>query len=298
VLAARRQNRPLVASYHTDIARYARHYRLAPTVPLIWSLLRSVHARAHLNLATSAAAADDLARHGIADVRLWPPGVDLDLFRPNGQLQDRAGSGRQPVALYVGRLAAEKGLHRLAPLADPASGVQLLLVGEGPARSELEHALPASVTFAGTLRGSELARAYRQANLFVFPSTTDTLGLVLLEALGSGLPVLAADSPASRETLAGCPAARLFPADQPGALLAGAQDLLARPPRALGEHARRHAEQAGWTAATDHLLARYDEAAKLATGSSGPFRTTGQPESSRCRPDSESGISAAPGPDE
>ncbi|WIX82902.1 glycosyltransferase [Amycolatopsis carbonis] len=111
LLAARKQNRRTVASYHTDIARYARHYRLGAAVPLIWTLLRALHRRAHLNLATSSASVDDLARHGIGQVRLWPRGVDLERFRP---APSRRTDGR-PVALYVGRLAPEKACTGSAP---------------------------------------------------------------------------------------------------------------------------------------------------------------------------------------
>ncbi|MEV6900273.1 glycosyltransferase family 1 protein [Amycolatopsis sp. NPDC051372] len=250
LLAARRQHRRIVASYHTDIARYARHYQLGAAVPLIWSLLRALHGRAHLNLATSTASVDDLAGHGITDVRLWPRGVDLRRFHPAPGPR-RAG---RPVALYVGRLAAEKGLERLAPLATPAGGFRLVLVGDGPARAQLERTLPPDTVFTGMLHGDALAEAYRSADLFVFPSTTDTLGLVLVEALASGLPVLAADSPAARTTLFGTTAARFFPVERPVDLPACARALLNDDHRA---EARRHAAESGWDTATHGLLALY-----------------------------------------
>ncbi|MFF4596024.1 glycosyltransferase family 4 protein [Amycolatopsis sp. NPDC001319] len=252
LLAARRQNRRTVASYHTDIARYARHYRLGAAVPLIWTILRALHRRAHLNLATSSASVDELARHGIHRVRLWPRGVDLERFRPAPR---RRTDGR-PVALYVGRLASEKGLHRLAPLAAPAGGFRLVLVGDGPARAHLERTLPPGTVFTGMLHGEALAEAYRTADLFSFPSTTDTLGLVLLEALACGLPVLAAESPAARSTLAGTTAAEFFPVDRPADLPAHARALLSGDHRA---EARRHAAASGWDSATERLLALYAE---------------------------------------
>ncbi|QYN20847.1 glycosyltransferase family 1 protein [Amycolatopsis sp. DSM 110486] len=249
LLAARKQDRRIVASYHTDVASYARHYRLGAAVPLIWTLLRALHRRAHLNLATSSASVEDLARHGIERVHLWPRGVDLERFRP---ASSRHTDGR-PVALYVGRLASEKGLHRLAPLAE---GFRLVLVGDGPARAHLERTLPAGTVFTGMLHGDALAEAYRTADLFVFPSTTDTLGLVLLEALASGLPVLAAESPAARSTLSGTTAAEFFPVDRPADLPAHARALLSADHRA---EARRHAAGSGWDTATEQLLALYAE---------------------------------------
>ncbi|HWD06299.1 MAG TPA: glycosyltransferase family 1 protein [Amycolatopsis sp.] len=265
LFAARKQARPIVASYHTDIARYAHHYRLGFIVPLIWRQLRALHGRAHLNLATSTAAIADLAAHRITDVRLWPRGVDLRRFYPRLK---RRPPGR-PVALYVGRLATEKGLHRLAPLATPSGGFRLVLVGDGPARAHLERTMPSGTVFTGMLHGDALAQAYRNADLFVFPSTTDTLGLVLLEALASGLPVLAAESPAARATLGGTTAAQFFPVHRPGDLSAQARALLSGDHRA---EARRFAEQSGWERATDRLLALYTETLTMQASSPRPYQ--------------------------
>ncbi|MGH3436370.1 MAG: glycosyltransferase [Sciscionella sp.] len=261
VIAACRQGLPLVASYHTDVARYAGYYRLGWLGPVIWALLRQLHGRAQLNLATSAATSAELAARGIERVRLWPRGVDLELFRPD-PLPEAARDSGKPVALFVGRLAAEKALPRLRVLADPENGFQLAFVGDGPQRAELQRRFSAdTVTFTGILHGDTLAEAYRDADLFVFPSSTETLGLVLLEALASGLPVLAADSPASREILGGCAASRLFPPDKPEDVPVLARELLASAPRdALALAARRHAEHWSWHASTSTLLGYYDEA--------------------------------------
>jgi glycosyltransferase involved in cell wall biosynthesis len=190
-------------------------------------------------------------------VRLWPRGVDLDLFAP-GAARHRGGD---VTALYVGRLAAEKGIDLLSALAEPDTGVRLVVVGDGPARSELAAAFPApAVTFTGLLHGPDLAAAYRSADVFVFPSTTETLGLVMVEALASGLPVLAVDSPASRELLSACPAGRLFLPEQADKLPELVRQL--RMENADGELtavARRAAEQWSWAAATDFLVSCYRE---------------------------------------
>ncbi|HEX5117564.1 MAG TPA: glycosyltransferase family 1 protein [Pseudonocardiaceae bacterium] len=259
VAACRRAGFPLVASYHTNVARYAAYYHLGWLAPVVWWLLRRLHGRAAVNLATSTATCDELRAQGIGRVRLWPKGVDLDLFspRPAGTREP----GRPPVALYVGRLAAEKGLDLLGSLAVPDRGVRLVLVGDGPARSELTERFGVhTVTFTGLLHGAALADAYRSADAFVFPSTTETLGLVMIEALASGLPVIAVDSPASREILSGCAAARLFPAEYADRL-----PELVREVRddnvtgTLSRLARREAEQWGWPAATESLLSCYRE---------------------------------------
>ncbi|HEX7661821.1 MAG TPA: glycosyltransferase family 1 protein [Pseudonocardiaceae bacterium] len=261
VIAARLRRRPLVASFHTDIVRYARYYRLGWLEPVIWGQLRWLHGRARVNLATSGATCDQLRQRRIPRVSLWRRGVDLDLFQPasaTSEEREEQPAGDCPVALYVGRLAAEKGLDRLTVLARPDSGVRLMLVGDGPQRAELADRLGPSVKFLGLLRGAELAAAYRMGDVFVFPSTTDTLGLVLIEALASGLPVVAADSPASRELLADCPVASLFPADRPDTLPELVRAAVRpRPEGPVAELARREAEKWGWAAATEQLLGYY-----------------------------------------
>ena len=259
VIAARLARLPLVASYHTDVARYASYYKLGFLRPVIWWLLRRLHGKAEINLATSAATCAELREHGIPRVALWRRGVDLDLFRPQG---GPVPVPREPLhhqgpitALYVGRIAAEKGLDRLAPLT-LTDNTRLLLVGDGPQRAELTALFPAhAASFLGILHGDDLADQYANADVFVFPSMTDTLGLVLLEALASGLPIVAADSPASRELLGDCPAARLFPPHEPEKLPALVTELVNDP--AARHLARAEAEQWSWPAATGQLLELY-----------------------------------------
>jgi glycosyltransferase involved in cell wall biosynthesis len=260
--AARIQRIPMVASYHTDIARYAAFYRLSWMRPIIWATLRGLHGAAAVNLVTSQAAGAELRAHRIRRVNLWPRGVDTGLFRPSPPWERRTARRERPVALYVGRLGAEKGLADLHTLAGPRHGFDLLLVGDGPARSDLQRLLPSkATTFTGTLHGADLAAAYRSADVFVFPSTTETLGLVLLEALASGLPVVAADSPPARELLGTCPAARLFPPESPELIADTARELMASAPsEVLAVTARRHVERRSWAAATETLLEYYSEA--------------------------------------
>lgn len=264
VWSARRQQLPLVASYHTDVARYAGFYHLAWLRPLIWWVVRLLHGRATVNLATSESAAAQLTDRGIPRVQLWRRGVDLDLFDParrNGSADAARAAGRMR-ALYVGRIAGEKGLDRLAPLVTLGGDTDLVLVGDGPGRAELARRFAgAPVQFAGTLHGTELAAAYADADVFVFPSTTETLGLVLLEALASGVPVLAADTPASREIAGACPAFRLFPPDRPDLVPGLVKELLDVAPRQeLATLARAEAQRWGWRAATEQLLGYYESA--------------------------------------
>lgn len=257
-VSAVRQRVPLVASYHTNVAAYAGYYHVGWLRPVIWRLLRALHRRAAVNLATSAATCGELEQQGIPQVQLWRRGVDLDLFHPHRRTRPsgaRAESERA-VALYVGRVAEEKGLYRLSSFSH-ADGIDVVIVGDGPQRQELAERLPAA-TFTGILHGHNLARVYANADVFVFPSTTETLGLVLLEALASGLPVVAADSPASREILGDCAAARLFPTDQPHLIIDMVRELLTSASRReLTMAARQAAEGWGWSAATQQLLDYY-----------------------------------------
>lgn len=269
VLAARWRRIPLVASFHTDVAQYAGHYHLGFLGGAIHKLTRGLHNASGVNLATSSTACHQLRRLGVQNVHLWRRGVDLELFRPDRRdtaAHERFGARpAQAVALYVGRISSEKGLHQLESLArDPHT--MLVLVGDGPARDRLRRRWAGlDVAFPGTLRGDELADAYATADTFVFPSTTETLGLVLLEAMASGLPVIAADSPTSRELLQTHPRARLFsPEDLAGLPQFVAEVTVPDGARKDAAETRRVVEGWSWPAATRQLLGFYQTAQRAA----------------------------------
>jgi glycosyltransferase involved in cell wall biosynthesis len=257
LVAAKRLRLPLVASFHTDIASYAKFYHLGFITSFVWWWLRQIHNAAAINLVTSSYSARLLGLHRVRRVVHWRRGVDTVLFNPARRRRPRS-EDELPVALYVGRLAWEKGLQRLEALA--RSGVvRLMVVGDGPDRKRLERVFERTSTdFLGSLTGEELAHAYADADVFVFSSTTETLGLVLLEALASGVPVVAAESPASIELLAANPAARLFPADQPEAAVAAVRELLGgTSAQELAALARSSATGWDWTSATEGLMEEY-----------------------------------------
>lgn len=207
--AAHRRGVPLVASYHTHVPRYLDLYRGTRWArPLLWWWIRRNHGLADLNLVTSAAMRDELAAHGIPRLRVLRRGVDTEARNPRfrsaamrerllgGAVDGMGTGGREPaVLLYVGRLAAEKSIDTLRPLLDRRADVRLAIVGDGPDRTRLEQVFAGTGTvFTGFLRGDELAAAFASADAFIFPSVTETLGLVILEAMASGLPVVAARS--------------------------------------------------------------------------------------------------------
>jgi glycosyltransferase involved in cell wall biosynthesis len=185
--AARRQAMKrgisFTTSYHTRFPEYLRE-RLPVPVGLTYAWLRRFHNAADGVMVATPTLERDLAKRGFANLQRWSRGVDTGRFRPRPAL---ASPWPGPVFLYVGRVAVEKNLEAFLSLALPGTKV---VVGDGPAREELQARYP-QARFTGALSGEALAEAYAGASVFVFPSRTDTFGLVLLEALASGLPVAA-----------------------------------------------------------------------------------------------------------
>lgn len=185
-LAARRYCRKrglrFTTSFHTRFPEYI-SARLPIPESWSWAWLRRFHARSHAVMAATPALAEELRSRGFCNVALWPRGVDSDLFHP----RDADLGLPRPVFLSVGRVAVEKNLDAFLALDLPGTKV---VVGDGPARAALQVKFPDAV-FLGARQGEALAHAYAAADVFVFPSRTDTFGLVLLEALASGVPVAA-----------------------------------------------------------------------------------------------------------
>lgn len=266
VLSAVSQGRPLVASYHTNIAQYADFYHLGFTKPAIWACLRALHNRADLNLATSETVRQEIIGQGIKNVRVWARGVDLQLFHPSRRseaMRRRLTDGHPDrlIAISVGRVALEKGLDRLTGLFSSNPDLHLAFVGDGPAKKELQQVFSGTATsFLGTIHGEELATAYASADVFVFPSTTDTLGLVLLEAMASGLPIIAAESRPTHELTDQSGAGLLFHVDHPETIGQRVSELMHSARRSeLSRRARHEAERWGWRVPTTELVDWYHE---------------------------------------
>lgn len=262
---AKKFNIPLVASYHTHLPQYLHHYGLGILEGFLWELLKGAHNQADLNLCTSTAMVEELTNHGIERTDLWQRGVDTELFQPHlasAEMRDRLSQGHPDctLLLYVGRLGAEKEIDRIKPVLEAIPNARLALVGDGPNRVALEeHFADTPTHFVGYLRGIELASAYASADAFIFPSRTETLGLVLLEAMAAGTPVVAARSGGIPDIVTDGVNGYLFdPADDEGAI-AATQKLLERPEEreALRHNARQEAERWGWSAATQQLRRYY-----------------------------------------
>jgi glycosyltransferase involved in cell wall biosynthesis len=207
---------PLTSSYHT---RFPEYLAARAPVPIEWSYsaLRWFHGAADAVMVSTPTLESELRARGFQNLRRWSRGVDLSLFSP----RDRSDSPwPRPIFLNVGRVAVEKNLEAFLTLDLPGTKV---VVGDGPQRAELEARYPEAV-FLGTKTGVELAECYRQADVFVFPSRTDTFGVVMLEALASGLPVAAFPVMGPRDVIAGTQAGALSDDLREAALAALAVD--------------------------------------------------------------------------
>lgn len=271
--ASQRLGVPLVASAHTDYEQYATRYGVPWAVPLGWRYLRWFYRRAGAVLCPTGIFQAHLRRRGVPHARVWSRGVDAQRFHPQHRTEafrKQLGLGpADPLVLYVGRLAPEKGLDVLVEgwrrLGRRRGRARLALVGEGPLRDALRREAPAGVHLAGLLRGHELAEAYASADLFACPSRTETFGNVLLEAMASGLPCIAAAAGGQLEFCRHDDTAWLVPPDDPGAL-AGALMRLLDDTALRARLARRGlalARGRTWDAVFDQLEVEYRTALDL-----------------------------------
>lgn len=280
VYYARRLGVPLVASYHANVPAYSHYYGMGWMERPGWQYVRALHNRADLNLCTSKATIDVLRSHQIDRLALWPYGIEPGL---SGRMEreqawrERLSGGRpdRRILLYVGRLAKEKDIPQLLPVVRGQDELALGIVGDGPLRSELESEFAGTpTTFLGILRGRDLAHAYASADVFVFPSRSETLGMVLLEAHAAGLPVVAADSAASRDLVEhGVDGLRYDP-DRPETLVSAVGRITGEPSLAarMSDAARAAVAGASWAGATDVLRSYYESvcASRAATVSGVP----------------------------
>lgn len=262
--AARHLQIPVVSGFHTNFDQYASNYHLGWSIPIARRGLRYFHNRCDATLVPTAAQRQALEDSGYRRVSVLARGVDAERYHPSrrdAELRRQWGaSPHDPVALYVGRLASEKNIELLATTmaamqrANP-SLVQVL-VGDGPARRNIAQRLPDAV-FTGFQKGEALARHYASADMFIFPSLSETFGNVVPEAMASGLAVVAFDHAAAKELITDDVDGRLVSPEDSDGFIQAASELCQQPAlyARLGRQARQRASGLSWAHIGDRFLA-------------------------------------------
>lgn len=287
--AALRLRLPVVSSYHTSFAQYLRLYGAGWLEGAAWRYLRCFHNATAATFCPAPSIRTQLIEKGFERVEIWSRGVNSAHFHPgkrDSEIRRRLGIPENAIALACcGRLAAEKNIETLLaafrqlPSTLP---VHLLLIGDGPLRPKLEASGMPRVIFTGYRRGEELARTYASADLFVFPSLSDTFGNVLLEAMASGLPAIAFDVPGPRDVIRHGETGLLVGAIGAESLAVAMAALIDDPARltCMAAQARRYATGQNWEAINAVVRRRYLEVVQARTGRmplSGEPRSKGVP---------------------
>jgi glycosyltransferase involved in cell wall biosynthesis len=264
---ARKHDLPAVSSYHTHFISYFPYYRIPFLEGLGWAYMRWFYTQCDATYAPSRSAIDELQSRGIPNVKLCQRGVEIDRFCPgfrDMELRESIGAGRLPILLFVGRLVKEKDLDDLVDtnnyLQQRGYIYKLVLVGEGPMKSELMQRLP-KAHFTGLQRGESLARWYASADVFVFPSTTETFGNVIQEAFASGIPAVGVRKGGVVDLIEESTNGFLAEPNHPKDFAAKVAPLIEHADlrHAMGEKARLMVEHNTWAAINERLLHSYDE---------------------------------------
>jgi len=276
---AQRANVPVSSDFRTNFHLYTRHYRLGALKSLALRYLRAFHRRTDVTTVPTRRLGSELAALGFGRLAVIRRGVDTELFTPqhrDAALRHSWGASEQaPVVIYVGRIAAEKNIELLfeafEAIRSRQPAARLVLVGDGPERTRLARRYPHAL-FAGPLRGVALARCYASADLFLFPSLTETFGNVTMEALASGLAVVAFDYAAAGEHITDGATGRVVAFGDAAAFVSAAEGLASQPQliQSMGRRARDAVAQESW----DAVLAPFERLLhELALRPAGPPRS-------------------------
>ncbi|HYJ56338.1 MAG TPA: glycosyltransferase family 1 protein [Mycobacterium sp.] len=258
--AARHLGVPTIAVFQTDIAGFASSYGIGIASRAAWAWTRHLHKRADRTLAPSTSAMEDLVAHGIPRVYKWSRGVDVTGFAPSARderLRRTWSPDGKPIVGFVGRLAPEKHVERLAGLA-ARTDLQVVVVGDGIDRLKLEKLMPTAV-FPGALYGRALATGYATMDVFVHPGEHETFCQVVQEAMASGLPVIAPDAGGPRDLVAPYRTGLLLPVDEFERRLPASVDHLVAERRRYSAAARRSVLGRTWPVICDELLGHYED---------------------------------------
>ena len=275
---------PRVSSYHTDFSRYTTEYGIGWFRKPVMSYLARFHRRSLRTYTPSAPSRQDLLQYGVRDVEVWGRGVDINAYSPkyrSPSLRERLQLGDRFTFVYVGRIAAEKNAEMIVEAYAgaierlPPDSTRLVIAGAGPKEAAVRAAAPNGVIFLGYLdRHRELPALYASSNAFLFASLTETLGLVVLEAMASGLPVIAAPAGGVADHLRDGVNGIAYPPRDAEAMAAAMVSLATDPDRTrrLSDGARRTAEALSWDHELDRLDASYREVLSTIRQQSGQER--------------------------
>lgn len=258
--AARYLGIPTVAVFQTDVAGFAESYGIGFTARAVWAWTRHLHSRADRTLAPSTAAMENLRAHRVPRVHKWARGVDITGFAPSARddaLRHRWSAEGRPVVGFVGRLAPEKHVERLAALAR-RDDLQVVVVGDGVDRPKLESLMPTAV-FTGALYGEQLAAAYASMDVFVHPGEHETFCQAVQEAMASGLPVIAPNAGGPRDLVAPYRTGLLLSVHEFEARLPESVDHLIAERQRYSIAARRSVLDRTWPTICDELLGHYED---------------------------------------
>ncbi|MGD2026902.1 MAG: glycosyltransferase family 1 protein [Anaerolineales bacterium] len=256
---------PVLASYHTDVPGFAEHWRLGFLSDSIYRYARWIHNRVDLNVCPSEFTRQQLFDHNFRRIEIWRGGVDVDLFSPDKrstEMRIRLSDSQpeRPLLLYIGRVSPEKRIDRLYPILKEFPEARLAIVGDGPSREDLQRKFSGTDTiFTGYLKGEELASAYASGDIFTFTGDKETFGNVVVEAMASGLPVIAPNSGGVIDLVIDGYNGKLYDPNKPETLISASRELIENLDQAVeyGKNGRALAEQRTWDITLDELLEIY-----------------------------------------
>ncbi len=265
IVMAKRLGVPILASFHLDLIRVVEYFRLGFIAPFVRWWTRTTFNAADYALAPSRATRQHMLNVGIRNVGLWRRGVDPDRFHPRfySDAMRRRMSGGHPddvILLYVGRLSKEKQLEQIRCVLEAVPGTRLALVGDGPAREALaQHFAGTPTAFLGYLQGDDLSQVYASADVFVFPSALESFGLVVVEAMAAGLPVVASRVGGVCDVVEDGVSGYTFAVDDVAAMVDGVRRVINDRDRMqqMGRAARAAAEKETWPAIMDEVIEHY-----------------------------------------
>ncbi|MFW5692061.1 MAG: glycosyltransferase family 4 protein [Chloroflexota bacterium] len=271
VLMAKRLGIPNLTSFHLDFSQMSKHFTLGPLKlgflsSMINQFTRTTFNMADYTLAPSRLIQQQLLQMGVRRVGLWKRGVDAERFNPHHRdeamrYQISDGHPEDVLLLYVGRLSNEKQIDKLKPILEQVPGTRLAIVGDGPARSQLEsHFAGLPVKFMGRMTGLPLSQAYASADIFVFASALETFGLVVTEAMAAGLPVVSSRVGGIPDVVEEGVTGYTFNVGDVDMLVHGVRQI-ARDRETIirmGQAARAYAATQTWPAMMDEVIEHYD----------------------------------------